>query len=156
MDSAHYFERSACGGLRLRITYTPGVDMQISVKETSVFSAFHPDAHDLFNTCSDLKKVAWELWDPKYRLNDKVCVQIQVRKSLTHAWIRTKECSYSELLRLCCVSDPHVRLKTRSKKCRVVHSLSKRNSTGSVCSFISVEMNTFIAQGIPISLSDCV
>ncbi|KAJ3483114.1 hypothetical protein NLI96_g6529 [Meripilus lineatus] len=46
-------------------------DMNISVKETSVFSVFHPDAHDLFNTCSDLKKVAWELWDPKRRLNEE-------------------------------------------------------------------------------------
>ncbi|KAI0322809.1 DNA ligase 4 [Amylostereum chailletii] len=45
-------------------------DMNISVKETTVFSVFHPDAHDLFNTCSDLKKVAWELWDVKRRLND--------------------------------------------------------------------------------------
>ncbi|TCD60360.1 DNA ligase (ATP) [Steccherinum ochraceum] len=47
-------------------------DMVISVKETTVFSVFHPDAHDLFNTCSDLKKVAWELWDPKRRLNDEL------------------------------------------------------------------------------------
>lgn len=46
-------------------------DLGISVKETSVFSAFHPDAHDLFNTCSDLKKVAWELWDPERRLDDQ-------------------------------------------------------------------------------------
>ncbi|KAA1468079.1 DNA ligase 4 [Dentipellis sp. KUC8613] len=46
-------------------------DMNISVKETTVFSVFHPDAHDLFNTCSDLKKVAWELWDPQHRLNDQ-------------------------------------------------------------------------------------
>ncbi|KZT10103.1 DNA ligase 4 [Laetiporus sulphureus 93-53] len=46
-------------------------DMQISVKETTVFSVFHPDAHDLFNTCSDLKKIAWELWDPKRRLNEE-------------------------------------------------------------------------------------
>ncbi|KAF7796329.1 hypothetical protein EIP86_007506 [Pleurotus ostreatoroseus] len=45
--------------------------MQISVKETTVFSVFHPDAHALFNTCSDLKKVAWELWDPKRRLKDE-------------------------------------------------------------------------------------
>ena len=42
------------------------------MKETTVFSVFHPDAHDLFNTCSDLKKVAWELWDPERRLNDQV------------------------------------------------------------------------------------
>ncbi|KAI0272769.1 ATP dependent DNA ligase domain-containing protein [Gloeopeniophorella convolvens] len=46
-------------------------DMVISVKETTVFSVFHPDAHDLFNTCSDLKKIAWELWHPMRRLNDK-------------------------------------------------------------------------------------
>lgn len=48
-------------------------DMIISVKETTVFSVFHPDAHDLFNTCSDLKKIAWELWDPQRRLNEEVC-----------------------------------------------------------------------------------
>ncbi|GJE90990.1 DNA ligase 4 [Phanerochaete sordida] len=46
-------------------------DMVISVRENTVFSVFHPDAHDLFNTCSDLKKVAWELWDPERRLNDE-------------------------------------------------------------------------------------
>ena len=46
--------------------------MNISVKETTVFSVFHPDAQDLYNTCSDLKKVAWELWDPSFRLNAEV------------------------------------------------------------------------------------
>lgn len=44
-------------------------DLNVNVKETTIFSVFHPDAHDLFNTCSDLKKVAWELWDPARRLN---------------------------------------------------------------------------------------
>ncbi|KAG6812748.1 hypothetical protein H0H92_000794 [Tricholoma furcatifolium] len=44
-------------------------DMNISVKETTVFAVFHPDAQDLYNTCSDLKKVAYELWDRSYRLN---------------------------------------------------------------------------------------
>ena len=46
--------------------------MVISVKETTVFSVFHPDAQDLYNTCSDLKKVAYELWDPSFRLNASV------------------------------------------------------------------------------------
>ncbi|KAH9975651.1 ATP dependent DNA ligase domain-containing protein [Russula compacta] len=46
-------------------------DLGISVKETTVFSVFHPDAHDLFNTCSDLKKVAWELWNTERRLKDQ-------------------------------------------------------------------------------------
>lgn len=44
--------------------------MQISVKENSVFSVFHPDALDLFNMCSDLKKVAHDLCDPSRRLNE--------------------------------------------------------------------------------------
>ena len=48
-------------------------DMVISVKENTVLAVFHPDAHDLFNTCSDLKKVAWELWNPDRRLNEQVC-----------------------------------------------------------------------------------
>ncbi|KAG6910034.1 DNA ligase (ATP) [Tephrocybe rancida] len=43
--------------------------MNISVKETTVFAVFHPDAQDLYNTCSDLKRVAYELWDQSYRLN---------------------------------------------------------------------------------------
>ncbi|KAL4250333.1 DNA ligase [Abortiporus biennis] len=46
-------------------------DMIMSVKETTVFSVFHPDAQDLYNTCSDLKKVAWELCDPNRRLNEE-------------------------------------------------------------------------------------
>ena len=46
--------------------------MVISVKETTVFSVFHPDAQDLYNTCSDLKKVVYELWDPSFRLNAEV------------------------------------------------------------------------------------
>lgn len=46
-------------------------DMNISVKETTIFSVFHPNAQDLFNSCSDLKKVAWELWDPSRRLNEE-------------------------------------------------------------------------------------
>ena len=59
--------------------------MVISVKETTVFSVFHPDAQDLYNTCSDLKKVCWELWDPSRRLKAEVrtldktrCVAAQI------------------------------------------------------------------------------
>jgi DNA ligase-4 len=46
--------------------------MIISVKDTTVFAVFHPDAQDLYNTCSDLKKVARGLWDPDRRLGDEV------------------------------------------------------------------------------------
>ncbi|CAE6385973.1 unnamed protein product [Rhizoctonia solani] len=45
-------------------------DLTIQVRETSVLGAFHPDARDLFNTCSDLKRVAWELWNPSWSLQD--------------------------------------------------------------------------------------
>ncbi|QRV95869.1 ATP-dependent DNA ligase [Ceratobasidium sp. AG-Ba] len=45
-------------------------DLAIQVRETTVLSAFHPDARDLFNTCSDLKRVAWELWNPTRSLRD--------------------------------------------------------------------------------------
>lgn len=71
------FSKVCADDLQVCLVTYGGLDMVISVKETTVFSVFHPDAHDLFNTCSDLKKVAWELWDPKRRLND------EVRKSLT-------------------------------------------------------------------------
>ncbi len=58
--------------------------MIISVKETTVFAVFHPDAHDLYNTCSDLKKVAWDLWDPTRRLKEEVIVlSNEVHSSLT-------------------------------------------------------------------------
>jgi hypothetical protein len=33
---------------------------------------FHPDAVELFNVSSDLKRVCWTLADPKFRLPKKV------------------------------------------------------------------------------------
>jgi hypothetical protein len=73
MDCAHYIERS---GLQESLSYKSlkinVIDMVISVKETTVFSVFHADAQDLYNTCSDLKKVAYELWDPSFRMNAEV------------------------------------------------------------------------------------
>lgn len=57
---------------RLRKLTLIFLDMNISVKDTTVFAVFHPDAQDLYNTCSDLKKVAWGLWDPNKRLGDEV------------------------------------------------------------------------------------
>ncbi|CAE6418894.1 unnamed protein product, partial [Rhizoctonia solani] len=48
-------------------------DLAIQVRETSVLGVFHPDARDLFNTCSDLKRVAWELWDPSRNLMVNGC-----------------------------------------------------------------------------------
>ena len=53
--------------------------MNISVKETTVFAVFHPDAQALYNTCSDLKKVAWQLADPSIRLHEDVSLGHQHR-----------------------------------------------------------------------------
>lgn len=36
-------------------------DLSIAVKESTVLSVFHPDAMDMFNTSSDLKRVCWLL-----------------------------------------------------------------------------------------------
>ncbi|WWC58136.1 uncharacterized protein I303_100671 [Kwoniella dejecticola CBS 10117] len=43
-------------------------DLRISIREKGVFSCFHPDAGDLFNVCSDLKRVCWTLYKPNERL----------------------------------------------------------------------------------------
>ncbi|RXK40753.1 hypothetical protein M231_02005 [Tremella mesenterica] len=43
-------------------------DLRISIREKGVFSCFHPDAADLFNVCSDLKRVCWTLYMPDVRL----------------------------------------------------------------------------------------
>ncbi|WVR03601.1 hypothetical protein IAU60_000593 [Kwoniella sp. DSM 27419] len=43
-------------------------DLRISIREKGVFACFHPDAADLFNVCSDLKRVCWTLYRPDTRL----------------------------------------------------------------------------------------
>ncbi|WWC66828.1 uncharacterized protein I206_100735 [Kwoniella pini CBS 10737] len=43
-------------------------DLRISIREKGVFSCFHADAGDLFNVCSDLKRVCWTLYKPDQRL----------------------------------------------------------------------------------------
>jgi hypothetical protein len=72
MDCTHNFERHVVFFHHGSNHISTFQDMVISVKETTVFGVFHPDAQDLFNICSDLKKVAWELWDPSRRLNAEV------------------------------------------------------------------------------------
>ncbi|PVG04723.1 putative DNA ligase [Serendipita vermifera] len=41
-------------------------DLNVGVKETTVLGAFHSDAIAVFNSCSDLKRVAYQLWDPTH------------------------------------------------------------------------------------------
>lgn len=99
---------SSSHALLLMVFYT---DMQIYVKETTVFAVFHPDAHDLYNTCSDLKKIAWELWDPARRLNDEVRATSSFPNRVARCLgmsndlgDRTKPCSSSARSRRCYAS----------------------------------------------------
>ncbi|KAJ9107908.1 hypothetical protein QFC19_002651 [Naganishia cerealis] len=46
-------------------------DLKAGVREKTVLSAFHPQAIELFNVSSDLKRVCWTLWDRHSRLNEK-------------------------------------------------------------------------------------
>jgi DNA ligase-4 len=45
-------------------------NMMMGMNENSVFSAFHPDALDLHNVCTNLEKVCKDLRDPSVRLID--------------------------------------------------------------------------------------
>ena len=114
-----------------------------------MFSVFHPDAHDLFNTCSDLKKVAWELWDPERCLNDQVhlffCL-LQVTNRVT-CHLRIKPFNYSEHLPRCFASDQQETLKSRSRTWRVAPFSLRKSWTAREFSCISAATNTFTAQG---------
>jgi hypothetical protein len=124
--------------------------MVISVKETTVFSVFHPDAQDLFNTCSDLKKVAWELWDPNRRLNDEVWARAG-KASQTPGqlkiYVRINKYTFSAPSLPCFAKDQLRRLKIPSRKWVEAISSSRRNLTGNVCNCTSEAMNTSIVLG---------
>jgi hypothetical protein len=124
-------------------------DMVISVKETTVFSVFHPDAQDLYNTCSDLKKVAWELWDPSHRLNDGVFPYLLdvVSKWLIYFVRRTKLSNFSTPLPPCCASAQLRRLKNPSERWGMRNSSLKRNSMERECSYTRGETSISIAPG---------
>ncbi|KAG8530315.1 uncharacterized protein KY384_004817 [Bacidia gigantensis] len=42
--------------------------MKVGATEKTFFNIWHPDADTLFNICSNLRRVCWELYDPKVRL----------------------------------------------------------------------------------------
>ncbi|KAI9683150.1 MAG: DNA ligase (ATP) [Trizodia sp. TS-e1964] len=43
--------------------------MKVGASEKTFFDIWHPDAETLFNISSSLRRVCWELYDPKLRLN---------------------------------------------------------------------------------------
>lgn len=119
--------------------------MNISVKDTTLFAVLHPDAQDLYNTCSDLKKVAWGLWDPDRRLGDEVRrLTLGFPVSLTVR--RVKGCTCSGLSRLCFVSDLPNSRKV-SKRCKGKPSSWKKNLMENVYNCTSAETNSSIVPG---------
>jgi hypothetical protein len=59
------------------VSYTP-TDLNVGVKETTVLGAFHPDAIAVFNSCSDLKRVAYQLWDPTHHSEETASLRYLV------------------------------------------------------------------------------
>lgn len=43
--------------------------MKVGATEKTFFELWHPDAENLFNVSSSLRRVCWELWDPNVRLD---------------------------------------------------------------------------------------
>lgn len=112
-----------------------------------MFSVFHPDAHDLFNTCSDLKKVAWELRDPERRLNDQVHLFLGLLQ-ITHPYhFRIKPFICSGHLPPCFASGQRDTLKSQSKTWRVAPFSSRKSWTVREFRCTSAETNIFTAQG---------
>lgn len=155
MDSTHHSQRFVFAiwllSLRTSLTICTFADMNISVKETTVFSVFHPDAQDLYNTCSDLKKVIWQLWDPALRLGDDVrqlslILEFYCNLNSFGLYKRTKQCSFSEPLRLCCANGLRGRSKIPSVRCQASSS-SKRSWTARGCRCIRGGMNSSTAPG---------
>ena len=56
-------------------------DLNIGMKENTVFSVFHPDAMDLYNSCSDLQKICYDLADPEHRLEETVRLYTVLRRT---------------------------------------------------------------------------
>jgi DNA ligase-4 len=58
--------------LSLQRAKNPISDISTLRREKTVLAAFHPQAIELFNVSSDLKRVCWALYDPHFRLDQKV------------------------------------------------------------------------------------
>lgn len=124
------------------------IDMVISVKETTVLSVFHPDAQDLYNTCSDMKKVAWTLYDPNFRLNPDVCLLIcSVSCQCSRILFRKKPYNYFMRSPQCYARDRRRPSNLLSKRWMAWNSSSKRSWMARGCNFINVEMSISTARG---------
>ena len=125
-------------------------DMVISVKETTVFSVFHPDAQDLYNTCSDLKKVAYELWDPSFRLDASVLSWIVfcMEPTLIINTCRTRLYNYSMPSRPCYANVPPGKSKRPCVRWAAPSFSLRRSLMARECSSTSEGTNFSIALGM--------
>jgi DNA ligase-4 len=58
--------------METQMIFSCHIDLKAGVREKTVLSAFHPQAIELFNVSSDLKRVCWTLADRHARLDEKV------------------------------------------------------------------------------------
>ncbi|GAA5885480.1 hypothetical protein JCM3774_003364 [Rhodotorula dairenensis] len=49
-------------------------DLKIGVGEKTIFDRLHPDAMSVFNTCSDIMRVCYKLYDPEHRVGEEAKV----------------------------------------------------------------------------------
>lgn len=62
-------------------------DLKIGVGEKTIFDRLHPDAMSVFNTCSDIMKVCYDLYDPDYRVpKEAKMVQLMQKFSPMLCW----------------------------------------------------------------------
>ncbi|BGP52608.1 DNA ligase (ATP) [Rhodotorula sphaerocarpa] len=57
-------------------------DLKIGVGEKTIFDRLHPDAMAVFNTCSDIMKVCYELYDPNFRVKREDMI-VRINESFT-------------------------------------------------------------------------
>ena len=61
-------------------------DMQIGMKEDSIFRELHPDAKELYASVCDLRSTCQQCVDPSFRLNDiTICLFKPMKPRLAHA-----------------------------------------------------------------------
>lgn len=76
VDLPDYFERHGSSRTVRNPPADREKDLNIGMKENTVFSVFHSDAMDLYNSCSDLQKICYDLADPEHRLEENVRLYI--------------------------------------------------------------------------------
>lgn len=121
-------------------------DMNISVKDTTVFGVFHPDAQDLYNTCSDLKKVAWCLWDPNKRLGDEVYCHNSCFSHTTDDPKGKRVHLFRAFAPMLCRRP--IKLEESVREMQGKTFSSKKSLTENACNYTSVATSSSIARGV--------